>query len=144
MRLPDLPETLRLDAAANLAGAAVLALTSPLLAGPAGLEAMWPLWLAAAALAAYGVENHLTARRPRRPTVTALIVADVVFAAALLTLWATNPTGTEPWLRWTLFAVADLALIAAALKTYGLRIIQPQPTAHEPASPSAKTSTPSR
>jgi hypothetical protein len=142
MRLPDLPETLRLDAAANLAGAAVLTLASPLLAGPAGLEAMWPLWLAATALAAYGVENHLTARRPCRPTVTALIVGDVFFAAGLLTLWATNPTGTEPWLRWTLFAVADLALIAAALKTYGLRTSQPQPPAPEPATPSPETATP--
>lgn len=132
MRLPELPQTLRLDAAANLVGAAALTLAAPALAGPAGLAAVWPLWVAAAGLAAYGAENYLTARRPHRGPVAALIVADVVFAAALLVLWATNPTGAEPWLRWTLFAVADLALIAAALKTHGLRSRQPETVAHHP------------
>lgn len=120
MPMPTLPATLRLDGVANLLGAAALAILAPALAAPIGLAATWPLWLLAGGLAAYGVENELVARRPRRPSVIALIVADAIFAVALLTIALVNPTDAVLWMRWVLFAVADLALIAAILKTYGL------------------------
>ena len=119
MRMPTLSATLRLDGAANLTGATALAILAPTLAAPIGLAATW-LWLLAGGLAVYGVENNLVARRPRRPSVIALIAADAVFAVALLTIALTDPTSAVLWMRWVLFVVADLALIAAALKTYGL------------------------
>lgn len=120
MPMPTLSATLRLDGATNLTGATALAILAPTLTAPAGMVATWPLWLLAGGLAAYGLENEVVARRPRRRTVIALIVADAAFAVALLTVALANPTDAVLWLRWALFAVADLALIAATLKTYGL------------------------
>ena len=120
MPMPTLSATLRLDGAANLTGAAALAILAPALTAPTGVDAAGPLWLLAGGLAVYGVENQVVARCPRRPSVIALIVADAVFAVALVTAVLANPTGAVLWVRWALFAVADLALIAAALKTYGL------------------------
>lgn len=121
MRPPTLSEILRLDAAANLAGAVALGLLAPVLAGPVGLAAAWPLWLLAAGLAIYGVENWLTSRRPHRRGVLALIAVDALFAAAVVVLVVADPTGAEPWVRGVLLAVTGLALIAGAVKAHGLR-----------------------
>lgn len=131
MQPPTLTRTLRLDAAVNLIAAALVGLLAGALAGPAGLSAAWPLWPLAAGLALYGIENQLVSRRPTRPAVTALIAIDVVFAVAALAIALTNPTGAETWVRWVLFAAADLALVAGALKARSLsRPAQPPATRH--------------
>lgn len=120
MRLPTLVETLRLDGIATLAGAAGLAAVAPWVTPAIGLTATWPIWVVAAGLAVYGIENLLAAKGRSSRFVGALIAADIVFALTVTALVITNPTGAENWVRWALFGVADLALLAAALKGYGV------------------------
>lgn len=135
MPTPTLTQILQLDGAANLLAAAALALLAPALADPAGLTAAWPLWLLAAGLAAYGLENAMISRRPDRAAVTALITIDGLFALAVLALVLANPTGAEVWVRWVLFAAAELALIAGAFKAHRLWRPSHEPTVqrHQPA-----------
>ena len=120
MSTPTLTQILQLDGAANLVAAVALALLAPALAGAAGLTAAWPLWLLAGGLAVYGFENTMISQRPNRAAVTALITIDGLFAAAVLAVALLNPTGAEAWVRWGLFAAADLALIAGAFKAHRL------------------------
>lgn len=137
MGAPQCSLHFRVPTVINLVGAVALALLAPALAGPAGLTAVWPLWLLAAGLAVYGLENALVSRRLHRRAVTALITADGLFAVAVLAVVLINPTGAEPWVRWVLFAAADLALVAGALKAHRLWAPRPteRPTAqrHQPA-----------
>lgn len=135
MPYPTLTRILKLDAAINLVGAVALALLAPALAEPAGLTSVWPLWLLAIGVAAYGVANAMISRRPHRHAITALISTDGLFAAAVLAVVLINPTGADPWMRWVLFAAADLALVAGALKAHRLWRPDTTPTTqhHQPA-----------
>jgi Na+/H+ antiporter NhaA len=121
MHPTTLTRTLRIDAAANALAGAVLVAAGGWLATPLGLAAGWPLRFVGAALAAYGAENLLVARRPTAVTLTGLVVVDLLFGAAVLVVAIANPTAAEGWARWTLAAAADLSLAFGVMKLFGLR-----------------------
>jgi hypothetical protein len=116
-----LTRLLRLDAVANIAGGAGLALASGLLAPALGMSSPWPLVAVGVALAVYGELHLMVAGDPTRRGVTALIAADLLFAAALLDIAVTDPFGAGAWARWLLAAVADLSAVVGLAKWYGLR-----------------------
>ena len=116
-----LPAVLRLDAAANALAGIGLVAGAGVLHAPLGLDAAWPVVVAGLALAVYGLENLLVARRPTTAGLRALIAVDLGFAAAVLAVAVADPTGAETWLRWSLVAVADLSAAFGVVKLLGLR-----------------------
>jgi hypothetical protein len=116
-----LTRLLRLDAVANIAGGAGLALASGLLAPALGMSSPWPLVAVGVGLALYGDLHLIVARNPASRAVTALIAADLLFAAAVLDIALTDPFGADTWARWLLAAVADLSALVGLTKWYALR-----------------------
>lgn len=111
---------LRVDSAANLAGAIVVAAFAGPLAAGLAIGATWPLYVTGGLLAVYGIEQWLLAGNATTPAVKALVALDIAFGAGLLAIAVTDPTGADTWIRWGLVAVADIALVAGAVKAYTL------------------------
>lgn len=118
---------LHLDGAANLAAGAVLFIAGGWLAEPLGLASGWPLRLLGVLLVAYGVENHLVARRPSVRGLTGLAVVDVGFAIGVVALAVGDPTGAEAWARGALVAVGFASLGFGLAKFAGRRVVSAAP-----------------
>jgi hypothetical protein len=116
-----LPTILRTDAI----GCAVLGVAGLAAAGPIashlGVTGATPVRVVAAALVVYALELMFVARRPTVRRVQALIVADVAFGLGVLMFVLLDPTGATTATRWAGAAVAELSLLFAALKLWGLR-----------------------
>lgn len=130
MTLQRLITLLKLDAGANVAVGVVLLSAAGWLAGPVGLERPWSLRAVGLALVIYGIGNLLVARRTTVRGLTVLVVGDLVFAAAVLSVALLDPTSAEAWVRWVLVAVADVAAAVGLAKLLGLRRMSaaPDPT----------------
>lgn len=114
--LPDMSRILRLDAAANLAGAVAVAAAASVLAQPLGLDAAWPLYVLAAIMAVYGLDQWVTAPDPGTAAVVAFVVVDVLFAAGVIGWALADPGGAETWARWVAGGLGELVLAVGAAK----------------------------
>jgi hypothetical protein len=119
----DLPQVLRVDAVLNAGAGLGVLLAAPALAAPLGLATAWPLRIVGALLLINGVEHWLAARAtpPARTMVTGLAIVDFAFAAAVLGIAVSDPTGVEAWMRWALAGLADLTAVFGILKLAALR-----------------------
>lgn len=121
MNTATLTRILRLDAAANALAGAGLVLAGAWLATPLGVGSAWPIRIAGIALAVYGVENLLVARRLSHAGLTALIVVDLAFAIVVTGIAVADPSAAETWARWALVAIADISAVFGIAKIVGLR-----------------------
>lgn len=121
MHTHTLTTLLRLDAAANVAGAIALFAAAAWLAGPIGLGSTWPLWLVAVLFVVNGIENALVARRTTTAGLTGLVAVDLVFAIAVLGIAVTDPTGAETWARWGMAGLAGITAAVGIAKVVGRR-----------------------
>jgi hypothetical protein len=119
-----LEAVVRADALINVTGGLALMLAGGWLAPYVGLASGWPLRVAGVLLVVYGLENHLVARRPTASGWTGLIAVDVGFAAAMLVLAITDPTGAVSWMRWALVAVGLASLTFGMIKLAGRRLLR--------------------
>jgi hypothetical protein len=119
----DLPQVLRIDAVLNAGAGLGVLLAAPALTAPLGLATAWPLRIVGALLLVNGVEHWLAARAtpPPRTMVTGLARVDFAFAAAVLGIAVSDPTGAEAWMRWALVGLADLTAVFGILKLAALR-----------------------
>jgi hypothetical protein len=116
-----LPTILRTDAiGCAVLGVAALAAAGPI-ASHLGVTGATPVRLVGAALVVYALELMFVAHRPSVRRVQALVVADLVFGLAVLMFVLLDPTGVTTATRWVGAALADLSLLFAALKLWGLR-----------------------
>jgi hypothetical protein len=121
MTLTALARLLRLDGAANLAGAVALALLAAPLRDALGLAASWPLLAVAGLLLVNGIECLLVAGDPRRVPVTALAGVDLAFAAAVLGVALLGLPGAAGWARAVLFVAATGSALVGLAKLAGRR-----------------------
>lgn len=119
-----LRRVLRFDAVfSTLSGVALIALAGVIDSG-FGLGTPWGLVALGVVFVVYGDVNLLISRPavPEGRAVAALIAADLLFAAVLVDLAVTNPSGADAWARWVMVASADAAATVALAKWRGLRL----------------------
>lgn len=115
---PITTTAVRLDGIANvLAGVALAVLAAPA-AEVLGLDATWPMLLAAAGLVGFGVEHLVTASRGTGHVIPWLVAGDVTFAVAVVALAITNPFEAGTGARWVLAGLGDLALTVGVAKLW--------------------------
>ena len=119
-----LRRVLRFDAAfSTLSGVALIALAGLIDSG-FGLGTPWVLVALGVVFVAYGDLNLLISRPEvlSGRAVAGLIAADLIFAAVLVDVAVTNPSGADTWARWVMVASADAAATVALAKWRGLRL----------------------
>lgn len=113
---PITTTVVRLDGIANLVAGIGLAVLAAPAADALALEATWPLFVAAAGFAVFGIEHLVVAARGAGEMVSRLATIDVLFAAVVLAIAIANPTGAGTGARWVLAMLADLAVTVGAVK----------------------------
>ena len=113
--------TLRVDAVANLALAAALAVGAAPLARTLGVTQVWPLLIVAGVLVVNGALCWTGAGAPRAGRLRALAAVDIVFAVAMLTLAAVDPWGGEAGVRLVLAGLGDVVGLVAVVKLWCAR-----------------------
>ncbi|MBW3604799.1 MAG: hypothetical protein KY460_07790 [Actinobacteria bacterium] len=109
----------RLDAVANLALAAVLAIAARPLTTALGLDGVAPLYLVAVLLAGNAVVLWQMARDgdPRPSELLRSAGIDLAFTIAVIAFALADPTAADPRLRWMLGGLAVAVGAVAAVKT---------------------------